>query len=74
MDKDDFFSGAVDGTWTHTVSHTPLKRTRLPVPPQPHYSILSVLDCMGYYTAATAFCQALFSPIINILFVSEFPK
>ena len=30
-----FSVGAVDGTWTHTVSHTPLKRTRLPVPPRP---------------------------------------
>ena len=39
--------GAVDGTWTHTVSHTPLKRTRLPVPPQPQIFI-SAADCFCF--------------------------
>ncbi len=35
FDKKSGFTGAVDGNRTHTVSHTPLKRARLPVPPQP---------------------------------------
>ena len=28
--------GAACRTWTGTVSHTPLKRARLPIPPRPH--------------------------------------
>ena len=28
--------GAVDGTWTRTLSDTPLKRARMPIPPQLH--------------------------------------
>ena len=31
-----FSYGAADRTWTGTVSHTPLKRARLPIPPRPH--------------------------------------
>lgn len=39
------FLGADGGTRTHKVSHTPLKRARLPVSPHPH--LLFVL-CIGW--------------------------
>ena len=28
------FFGGIEGTWTLTIAHTPLKRARLPIPPQ----------------------------------------
>ena len=44
-------NGAVDGTLTRTVSHTPLKRARMPIPPRPREHI--------YYTHGGDACQAL---------------
>ena len=32
----EIFVGAANGTWTHTLSHTPLKRACLPIPALPH--------------------------------------
>ena len=31
-----YWFGAADGTWTHTLAHTPLKRACLPIPALPH--------------------------------------
>ncbi len=54
-----FLLGADDGNRTHTVSHTPLKRARLPVPPHPHLiSCCEELNSKGNYTYAATRCQA----------------
>ena len=36
--------GVKDGTWTHTDNHTPLKRTRLPIPPPSQVSLYILQD------------------------------
>ena len=42
-----FFFGARCETWTHTVSHTPLKRARLPIPPISH-CLYIIVDCLPF--------------------------
>ena len=39
----DTFSSAESGTRTHKVSHTLLKRTRMPVPPSRHYIWMDII-------------------------------
>ena len=41
------FFGARCETWTHTVSHTPLKRARLPIPPISH-CLYIIVDCLPF--------------------------
>ena len=52
------FFGARDGTWTRMVSHTHLKRARLPIPPLSHIS--RICD-KSYYSRDVRQCQQFFS-------------
>ena len=51
--------GVKDGTWTHTDNHTPLKRTRLPIPPPSRFLLL-------YITQIFSVCQQYFHTIFYI--------
>ena len=53
-----FFFGSRDGTWTRMVSHTHLKRARLPIPPLSHIS--RICD-KSYYSRDVLQCQQFFS-------------
>ncbi len=52
-----FYCGARDGNRTRTVSHTPLKRARLPVPPLSHAAFINAT--LTLYTFLQK-CQYLF--------------
>ena len=45
-----FLYGADGGTRTHKVSHTPLKRARLPVSPHPHIFVLLNIYLLSTYS------------------------
>ena len=63
-----FFVGARDGNRTRTVSHTPLKRARLPVPPLSHAAFINATLIL--YTILQK-CQYLFRIFLKKIFKGQ---
>ena len=58
-----FWNGAADGTWTHTLAHTPLKRACLPIPALPHKNNFS-RECDNIFFA-TGYIIAFLNGYVN---------